>query len=80
MDRQPAAALTQAQHHADREFPENFEAADAAGVCLVGSLATVRDKFRAQVSEAGVNYLLCRVAFGDLPKELFVEDGRTGAA
>ena len=61
-------------------FPENFEAADAAGVCLVGSLATVRDKLRAQVSEAGVNYLLCRVAFGDLPKRRFVEDGRTGAA
>lgn len=50
-------------------FPENFEAADAAGVCLVGSLATVRDKLRAQVAEAGINYLLCRVAFGDLPKD-----------
>ncbi|MDQ8727148.1 LLM class flavin-dependent oxidoreductase [Bradyrhizobium sp. LHD-71] len=50
-------------------FPEDFEAADAAGVCLVGSLATVRDKLRAQVSEAGVNYLLCRVAFGNLPKD-----------
>ena len=49
-------------------FPENFEAADAAGVCLVGSLATVRDKLRAQVSEAGVDSL-CRVAFGDLPKD-----------
>lgn len=50
-------------------FPENFEAADAAGVCLVGSLATVRDKLRAQIKEAGINYLLCRVAFGNLPKE-----------
>lgn len=50
-------------------FPEDFEAADAAGVCLVGSLATVRDKLRAHVDEAGVNYLLCRVAFGNLPKE-----------
>lgn len=50
-------------------FPENFEAADAAGVCLVGSLATVRDKLRAHVQEAGVNYMLCRVAFGNLPKE-----------
>ena len=49
-------------------FPENFEAADAAGVCLVGSLSTVRDQLRKQVSEAGVNYLLCRVAFGNLPK------------
>jgi alkanesulfonate monooxygenase SsuD/methylene tetrahydromethanopterin reductase-like flavin-dependent oxidoreductase (luciferase family) len=50
-------------------FPENFAAAEAAGVCLVGSLATVRDQLRKQVSEAGVNYLLCRVAFGNLPKE-----------
>jgi alkanesulfonate monooxygenase SsuD/methylene tetrahydromethanopterin reductase-like flavin-dependent oxidoreductase (luciferase family) len=50
-------------------FPENFEAADAAGICLVGSLDSVRDKLRAQVDAAGVNYLLCRVAFGNLPKE-----------
>jgi alkanesulfonate monooxygenase SsuD/methylene tetrahydromethanopterin reductase-like flavin-dependent oxidoreductase (luciferase family) len=50
-------------------FPEDFEAADAAGVCLVGSLATVRDKLRAHVEAAGVNYMLCRVAFGNLPKE-----------
>jgi alkanesulfonate monooxygenase SsuD/methylene tetrahydromethanopterin reductase-like flavin-dependent oxidoreductase (luciferase family) len=50
-------------------FPLDFEAADAAGVCLVGSLSTVRDKLRAHVEEAGVNYLLCRVAFGNLPKD-----------
>jgi alkanesulfonate monooxygenase SsuD/methylene tetrahydromethanopterin reductase-like flavin-dependent oxidoreductase (luciferase family) len=50
-------------------FPLDFEAADAAGVCLVGSLSTVRDKLRAHVKEAGVNYLLCRVAFGNLPKD-----------
>lgn len=50
-------------------FPEDFETADAAGVCLVGSLSTVRDKLRTLVDEAGVNYLLCRVAFGNLPKE-----------
>ena len=29
----------------------------------------MREKLRAHVTEAGVNYLLCRVAFGNLPKE-----------
>jgi hypothetical protein len=29
----------------------------------------VRDKLRAHVQEAGVNYMLCRVAYGNLPKE-----------
>lgn len=52
-----------------RAFPEDFETADAMGVCLVGSVSTVRDKLRAQTTEAGINYLLCRLAFGNLPKE-----------
>jgi alkanesulfonate monooxygenase SsuD/methylene tetrahydromethanopterin reductase-like flavin-dependent oxidoreductase (luciferase family) len=48
-------------------FPEDFEEVRAAGLCLVGSVSTVRDQMLEQVDAAGVNYLLCRLAFGDLP-------------
>jgi len=50
-------------------FPAIFEEADAAGFCLVGSAATVRDRLRAQSREAGISYLLCRFAFGNLTPE-----------
>ena len=49
-------------------FPEDFAAARAAGLCLIGSVATVRDAILKEVEQAGINYLLCRLAFGDLPK------------
>ena len=49
-------------------FPEDFMEARAAGLCLVGSVATVRDAIRREVSAAGINYLLCRMAFGNLPR------------
>ena len=48
-------------------FPEDFVEARAAGLCLVGSVASVRDAMLEQMDAAGVNYLLCRLAFGDLP-------------
>ena len=48
-------------------FPENLKAARDAGLCLVGSVSTVREAMLKQVQVAGVNYLLCRLAFGDLP-------------
>jgi len=50
-------------------FPAIFEEADAAGFCLTGSASTVRDKLRAQSSEAGITYILCRMAFGNLTLE-----------
>ncbi|HTY56005.1 MAG TPA: LLM class flavin-dependent oxidoreductase [Candidatus Binataceae bacterium] len=50
-------------------FPPIFEEADEAGFCLVGSPATVRDKLSAQAQEAGVSYILCRMAFGNLTIE-----------
>jgi alkanesulfonate monooxygenase SsuD/methylene tetrahydromethanopterin reductase-like flavin-dependent oxidoreductase (luciferase family) len=50
-------------------FPENFADARAAGLCVVGSAATVRDTLARDIETAGVNYLLCRIAFGDLPME-----------
>ena len=48
-------------------FPEDFRAARALGLCLVGSVATVRETMAREMAESGVNYLLCRIAFGTLP-------------
>lgn len=48
-------------------FPEDFDAARAAGLCLVGTAAMVREQAAAQIAATGINYLLCRIAFGDLP-------------
>lgn len=39
-------------------------------MCLMGSAATVRDAALRETAEAGVNYVLCRLAFGDLPLEV----------
>jgi alkanesulfonate monooxygenase SsuD/methylene tetrahydromethanopterin reductase-like flavin-dependent oxidoreductase (luciferase family) len=48
-------------------FPEDFHAARALGLCLVGTISTVRERMAEEIAESGVNYLLCRIAFGDLP-------------
>lgn len=48
-------------------LPLSFEQALAEGHCLVGSASTVRDALKSQVSEAGVTYVMCHLAFGDLP-------------
>lgn len=48
-------------------FPDNFDDADAAGLCLVGSVERVRERIRQMLNETGISYLLCRTAFGDLP-------------
>lgn len=53
--------------HNPVNFPEDFHAARALGLCLVGSVATVRAVMEREIAEAGVNYLLCRIAFGNLP-------------
>jgi alkanesulfonate monooxygenase SsuD/methylene tetrahydromethanopterin reductase-like flavin-dependent oxidoreductase (luciferase family) len=50
-------------------FPEQFDDAVSAGYCIVGTPATVRDRLLQDVEEAGVNYLLGRLAFGNLPIE-----------
>lgn len=49
-------------------FPEKFEAAMAAGFCFVGSPSTVIDLMRPQLEASGINYLLCRLAFGNLTR------------
>lgn len=50
-------------------FPEDFATARAEGHCVVGSAQTVRDALADQIDSAGINYLLCRLAFGNLPVE-----------
>jgi alkanesulfonate monooxygenase SsuD/methylene tetrahydromethanopterin reductase-like flavin-dependent oxidoreductase (luciferase family) len=47
-------------------FLDNFDDSQQAGFGIAGTPATVRDWLRAQVAEAGVNYLVCRFAFGDM--------------
>lgn len=48
-------------------FPEKFADARAEGHCIVGTAEDVRDKLAEELETAGVNYLLCRLAFGNLP-------------
>jgi alkanesulfonate monooxygenase SsuD/methylene tetrahydromethanopterin reductase-like flavin-dependent oxidoreductase (luciferase family) len=51
-------------------LPATFEDAMEVGFSIVGSAATVRKALNAQASAAGINYLLCQIAFGDLPFEV----------
>jgi len=50
-------------------YPDNFDAAQEAGFGIAGNPATVRNALAAQIAEAGVNYLVCRLAFGDMALE-----------
>ena len=49
--------------------PSDFDDAVNAGFCVVGSPSTVRDRHLPEVEEAGINYLLGRLAFGNLALE-----------
>ncbi|WP_081159394.1 LLM class flavin-dependent oxidoreductase [Ensifer aridi] len=48
-------------------LPPTFDAAIESELCVVGTAAFVRRALLDQLEEAGANYLLCQVAFGDLP-------------
>jgi hypothetical protein len=48
------------------DLPTSFEQALDDGFCLVGSPSTMLKVFKRQVIEAGVTYVMCQVAFGDL--------------
>ncbi len=50
-------------------FPEDFDLVHKAGLAAVGSPSTVRRLLESEISQSGVNYLLCRFAFGDLALE-----------
>jgi alkanesulfonate monooxygenase SsuD/methylene tetrahydromethanopterin reductase-like flavin-dependent oxidoreductase (luciferase family) len=50
-------------------IPEKFEDALAQGYIIAGSASTVRDRMKRDNEIAGINYSLCRLAFGDLSFE-----------
>ena len=50
-------------------IPAEFEGALDGGYIVAGSAATVRDRLRRDNDVAGINYCLCRLAFGDLSFE-----------
>ncbi len=50
-------------------FPETFAAAQEVGMGIAGSPDTVRAWAAREVERCGVNYLVCRVAFGDMAVE-----------
>jgi alkanesulfonate monooxygenase SsuD/methylene tetrahydromethanopterin reductase-like flavin-dependent oxidoreductase (luciferase family) len=47
-------------------YPDNFDEVQRTGFGIAGTAATVRDALARQIAEAGVNYLVCRFAFGDM--------------
>ncbi len=58
------------KHHGDplaeKLLPEDFGDVERHGEALAGSPATVRRVLAEQARDAGVNYIVCRFAFGDL--------------
>lgn len=48
---------------------EDFDEARVAGIVFAGSPPTVRDGLVKFIEESGINYLACRIAFGDLTFE-----------
>lgn len=50
-------------------IPAEFEPALEGGYIVAGSAATVRDRLKRDNDVAGINYCLCRLAFGDLSFE-----------
>lgn len=51
-------------------LPLTFDAALESELCVVGTPALVRQLLLNHVEEAGANYLLCQLAFGNLPLEV----------
>lgn len=47
-------------------FPETFDEVEAQGRGVAGSPGKVLDALRRAVGEGGLNYMLCRFAFGDI--------------
>ena len=51
---------------AHARFPQRFEDAEAQGRAVAGTPDKVRDFLQKTIDDAGLNYLLCRFAFGDI--------------
>jgi alkanesulfonate monooxygenase SsuD/methylene tetrahydromethanopterin reductase-like flavin-dependent oxidoreductase (luciferase family) len=47
-------------------FPEQFEEAEQEGRAIAGTAEQVREFLQRSIDEGGLNYLLCRFAFGDI--------------
>lgn len=47
-------------------FPEQFEEAEAQGRAVAGTAEHVREFVQKSIDDGGLNYLLCRFAFGDI--------------
>jgi len=47
-------------------FPERFEEAELEGRAVAGTPEKVREYLQRTIDEGGLNYLLCRFAFGDI--------------
>ena len=47
-------------------FPEQFEEAEQEGRAIAGTAEQVREFLQVSIDEGGLNYLLCRFAFGDI--------------
>ncbi len=50
-------------------IPADFEPALDGGYIIAGSASTVRERLRRDNAVAGINYCICRLAFGDLSFE-----------
>jgi alkanesulfonate monooxygenase SsuD/methylene tetrahydromethanopterin reductase-like flavin-dependent oxidoreductase (luciferase family) len=50
-------------------FPDEFDEAETTGRAVAGSADKVRAFLQHEVAVSGINYLLCRFAFGDLPRD-----------
>lgn len=50
-------------------YPESFDELVEMGLGLAGTASGVRDTALRQIEEAGINYFVCRFAFGDLSFE-----------
>jgi alkanesulfonate monooxygenase SsuD/methylene tetrahydromethanopterin reductase-like flavin-dependent oxidoreductase (luciferase family) len=50
-------------------YPDEFDGEGANGRTIAGSWPTVLRELQQQVDESGANYVLCRMAFGDLTYE-----------
>lgn len=48
------------------QYPAEFDGPEGQGRMIAGSPQTVLRTLQTQIDETGVNYLLCRLAFGDL--------------
>ena len=51
------------------QYPEEFDGPGGDGRMIAGSPQTVLRMLQSQIDETGANYVLCRVAFGDLTYE-----------